>query len=695
VSFTRIFYDSYKNRLYCIENIDGKRRKLDFHPKFEYYVADKNSNSGMKDIHGNPVSPQSSDKRAGMKLMSESLKTYETDIPEDVKFLQNRYKGQDIRPDLNNFQICTIDIEVESKYEFPKPDEAKFPINLISVHYSKEDTIYTFGTKEYTGDSPLVKNYHYCPDEKTMMERFIKHFRKKNVDILTGWNIMGFDVPYIVNRCTNLGITLSLSPINIYRDRKNAGYHIEGGGKTIAGISVLDGLELYKNFVYTKRERYSLQFIGKIECGEGKKDLDGSVNDEWERNWNNFVEYNVQDVILCLKIEEEKKHIPLAINFCYQALIPFERIFSSISLITGYMMKYMHEKNIVFPDRPYAKKEGKFPGAYVMAKPGFYKWLMSFDIASMYPHMIMQYNISPETIVMNPEDPQNYIKTPLSEYKTWETSDEGEFNIGGIYYRKDKVGILAQIVSDIYQDRKRFKAKEMIADNIEKGYDISEFNKDLVEEVKTEGESSKYYGSQQLIRKILINSIYGVLGNEYFNFFNINNAIAVTLSGQELIKYLSRTLNEYMKCMWHKIAPSIFPDFKGEWKPLKKDVVVLIDTDSVDGNTFIETNFGKMKIEKLFNKCNEVKEYSNGKFIGKFENNILSNSMNLETNKTEFKKINYVMKHKVKKKMYKIKYKEKEIILTEDHSLMVQRNQKIIEISPKDLQKNDKIIIMI
>lgn len=579
MSFTRIFYDGYKNRLYCIDNIDGKRNKIDFHPEFEYYIPDKTGQSEIKDIYGNSVILQKSETRQGMKSVAEAVQTCETDISEDIKFLQKRYKGQKLKANLSNFQICTIDIEVESEKEFPKPEEAKYPINLISVHYSKEDKIYTFGLRPYTSDSPLIKNYHYCPDEKTLIERFIKHFRKKMVDILTGWNIMGFDVPYIINRCKRLKIEESLSPINLYRERKTGGYHIDGGGFIIAGISILDGLELYKNFVYTKRERYSLQFIGMLEVGEGKKDLEGTVNTAWKTDWNSFVEYNVQDVNLTRKIEEKKKHIKLTINFCYQALIPFDRIFSTISIVTGYMLKYLHERNIVIPDKIQSEKNKKFPGAYVMAKPGYYNYVVSFDVASMYPHMLMMYNISPETLILNPDNPENYFSCPVSKQKTWETTD-GPFDCGGIYYRKDKKGIMAEIVSDIYQDRKKLKKKGFIADAIEKGRPIDSYDQKLVEQVKEEGETSEYYDSQQLIRKILINSIYGVLGNPFFIFYDINNAIAVTLGGQDLIRYLSDTLNSYMKKNWHNLGPKLYPDFKGEWKPLTEDVVILLDTDS-------------------------------------------------------------------------------------------------------------------
>jgi len=579
MSFTRIYYDAYKNRLYCSETVNGKRKKIDYHPQFEYYVPDTEGDSTLKDIYGAPVTLQVSETRKDMRAVAECVQTCETDISEDVKFLQKRYKGMQLKADMANFQVATIDIEVAGEREFPKPEDAKYPINLISIHYSKEDTVYTFGTQPYTGDSELVKNYHYCADEAMMIERFIKHFRKKGVDILTGWNVMGFDVPYIINRCKNLGIEVSMSPINMYRERKTGGYHIEGGGYTIAGISILDGLELYKNFVYVKRERYSLQFIGQLEVGEGKKDLEGTVNDEWKNNWNNFVEYNVQDVLLTKKIEDKKKLIKLTIDFCYQALIPFDRIFSSITLVTGYMLKYLHDRNIVFPDRVHQTKDKKFPGAYVMAKPGYYNYVVSFDVASMYPHMLMMYNISPETLVMNPESTEGLYSCPISQWKTWETV-EGPYECGGVYYRKDKRGVMAELVSTIYQDRKVFKEKGFIADTMAKKGVLDDFSKELIEAVKEEGEPADYYDSQQMIRKILINSMYGVLGNEYFNFYNVSNAIAVTLSGQDLIRYLSNTLNSYMKKNWHTLGPKLFPEYKGEWKPLEKDVVILVDTDS-------------------------------------------------------------------------------------------------------------------
>lgn len=583
--FKKIYYEASNNKIYhWYYDDEGKNYKEEFHPDIEYYVIDKSGKSNIKDIYGNPVILQKSKSISEMKNVSSTIKTYETDISEDIKFLHKFYKGKTLKVDLNQFNICTIDIEVESEGEFPEPNEVKHPINLISIHSSKTDQIYTFGIREYTGNSPEIKNYYYYAEEKTMLENFIEFFRKQKFDIITGWFCRFFDIPYLINRCNKLKITSSLSPIGIYKENKLSGYHVERGGYIIAGLSILDGMDLYKNFVYDKKISYSLGAIGLEEVGEGKLEFEGTINTLWKTDWNKYVEYNVQDVNLTRKIEKKKKHIELAINFCYQALIPFDNIFSSISLITGYIMKYLHERNMVYPDRDKNQvKIDKFPGAFVMAKTGYFEKVINFDVKSMYPHILMQFNISPETLVLNPTDDEkkNLYKTPLSEFKTWETS-KGNFSIGGIYYKKNK-GILPDIVEKIFKERVQLEIKKEIAEKIKKGVKIEQlynkFNKVLVDEVISENLDAEYYDSQQKIRKILINSIYGVLGNPFFNLFNINNAIAITLGGQNLIKYLSNCINKYIKDNWHIIAKKLYPEIK-EVKRIENDLVILIDTDS-------------------------------------------------------------------------------------------------------------------
>lgn len=580
------------NRIHLWETAeDGKTIKVSFNPDIEYYIPDKDGESDKKDIWGNAVKLQVSNSRKDMKEFVEysNVPTCETSLAEDVKFLQKRYSGQTLIPDMDNFQIATIDIEVEIDRNFPDADKAEKPINLISVHYSKTDEIFTFGIEEYTGDDKSITNYHYCATEEILLMRFIEHFRKKRVDIITGWYVKLFDIPYIINRCNKLNIEINMSPLNICspkRFRDDFGNVVDA--YQIAGISILDGLELYKKFTYKKKVSYSLNYIGIEEVGEGKLELEGQINNIYKEDWNKFVEYNIQDVKVVKKINNKMKFIELTISLCYQALIPFENVFSSISLITGYFVNYLHKKNIVFPDPPRDKIKEEFPGAYVMAKQGMYEHVISFDVESMYPHMIMMYNISPETLILNPINTEGLIKTPASERYTCSTPS-GKCSVDGIYYEKDKKGVLSEIVEVIFNNRKRFKKKMQIAEGIEENLSKEEIIKnlnmsssvmnELYDEIKNEGYDSKYYDSQQHIRKILINSMYGVLANKYFSFYNIKNAMAITIGGRHLIKFLSNNLNTYLKNYWHTVAVKYFPNSKNV-PQLNNDVVILIDTDS-------------------------------------------------------------------------------------------------------------------
>lgn len=594
MGFRRIYYNNYSNTIHLWETMNGKSKKISVTPDIEYYVPDKTGMSDKKDIWGNPVKLQKSKTRKDMKNFVEfsKVKTCEASLSEDMKFLQKRYLGVNMPVDMDDFQIATIDIELKSGKTFPQniADIVPYEINLISIHYSKTNEVITYGTEEYTGDSGLVKEYHYLPDEKAMLEKFIVDFRKKRVDIITGWNVKLFDIPYFINRCKKLEIELCLSPLNIYEDIKVKNFDNTMNAYSIAGISILDGLESYKKFTYKKLSSYKLNNVGMEEVNEGKLEFEGEINQIYIDDWNTFVEYNIQDVLLTKAIEDKKQFIPLIISFCYEALIPFERVYSTISLVTGYFVHYLHRKNIMFPDPPDSHKE-LYPGAYVYATPGLFQYLMSYDVESEYPHMIMMYNISPETLVYNPENPEGLIKTPASDLYECETP-QGHFQISGIYYRKDKKGILPEIVENIFNERKYFKQKSKVADGLENKQNIREISKntflpvELVErlagEVHNEGHSATYYDSQQLIRKILINSMYGVLGNPHFAFYNAKNASAITIGGRHLIKYLSDEINLYMKTRWHLEAHKYLPEIcKGKTLPqIQDDVVVIVDTDS-------------------------------------------------------------------------------------------------------------------
>ena len=569
--FKNIYYDYKTNKIHLTEVWNGKSVRLVEDFKFSYYVEDNTGQSDIHDVYGKSVKPQVSETREDMQSLKKSgFYLCESDIAPDVKFLQERYAGVKMDSDIDNFNICYIDIELASKEGRWQPEFAEAPINLITVKSSTLGKSFTFGTTEFTKTgSKYVENYAYIPDEVDMLKSFVKWFRKQKFDIVTGWNVKKFDIYYIINRIKIIegeGLENKLSPIN------KVTYNKRWDEYNIPGIAIIDYMELYKNFTFVNLPSYSLNAVAKHELGDQKIDLDGQINTIYETNWNKFAEYNVQDVLLVEQLEQEKKFLELTISLCYQALIPLEKVFSSIAVHEGYIMNYLHQNKMVMSDRKkdhidwwkdgeyynvkgYLQntrwedneksfKKGFVKGGHVEANPGFYECNLSYDVESFYPHEIMKNNISPDTKVILPEDRADLI----------------ESSINGVFYRKDKKGILPVITQKIFSERKEFKQK------------MFEANKegDKVKE--------KFYDSQQHIRKILINSMYGVLANEGFHYYDVDNARAITRGARVLIRHLSDTVNDYFKNYWHKVAHKYLDtDCK---EPILKDVVCVIDTDS-------------------------------------------------------------------------------------------------------------------
>ena len=555
--YKRIYHDMQRGKIHIWKSIDGRtKHEVVDHP-IEYYVPDDGRTSKITDIFGNHVKKMISDDFFRMKeIRNSGLKLCESDIGEPTKYLQKHYAGKDLKPDMSQWMICDIDIEIASGNEFPEEDEAKYPINLITVHSSKTKQYYTFGANPYTGNSPNVKNYMHIADEKEMLIKFMTFFKHCNFDIVTGWNVW-FDIKYITNRLKNLGIDVSFSPINsVYVDLH--------GNMSIAGLIILDYMMLYKEIDRTPQESYSLNSVALDELGEGKLELEGHINDAYKTNWNKFVEYNINDVYLVRKLDEKKKLIELMINFAYQALIPVERATSTIAVITGYILKYLHQHDMVLPDKPRAFKE-EYPGAYNHSVPGVYKNCISFDVESMYPHVLMGFNVSPETLVTEFDPTLDLIPTPVD----------------GIYYRRDKKGVLPIITEMVFKERKIFKTKEKILNAFEQGMnydDIAKTFKITVEDatkritdMKAEGGTVSYYHMQQGFRKVIANSMYGVMGNPYFHLYSRDNAMTVTSGGKDLIKYLSSQINSYFLEKFHL-------EFKTQ--KINNEVVILVDTDS-------------------------------------------------------------------------------------------------------------------
>ena len=456
--------------------------------------------------------------------------------------------------DISQMRIYALDIEVQCENGFPNVEEAAEEMLSITIKDMVSKKFYIWAVRDFE-----TEHEHYVFDsEKDMLKSFLEWWVHHTPDILTGWNVNLYDVPYIarrLNRILGEKWMRSLSPWNranereIYvQGRKNYAYDV-------SGINILDYLDLYRKFTYSNQESYRLDHIAFVELGQRKLDHSEYENfkDFYTSDWQKFIEYNIQDVELIDRLEDKMKLLELAITMSYDAKVNFEDVYSQVRMWDTMIYNYLADKNIVPPPRKGARKDEKYAGAYVKEPvPGKYDWVVSFDLNSLYPHLIMQYNISPETL-WETRHPSANVDKLLNQ----EIDLSGDFAVcaNGAQYRKDKKGFLPEMMEKIYTERVVYK-KRMI--QAKKDYEKSP-SKQLEKDISK-------FNNIQMARKIQLNSAYGAVGNQYFRYYNLLNAEAITLSGQVSIRWIENKMNQKM----NKIL-----------KTEDVDYVIASDTDSI------------------------------------------------------------------------------------------------------------------
>ncbi len=455
---------------------------------------------------------------------------------------------------IDQMKIYALDIEVQCENGFPDVEAAAEEMLSITIKDMVTKKFYIWAVREFE-----TEHEHYIYDsERDMLKGFLEWWVHNTPDILTGWNVNLYDVPYIarrLNRILGEKWMRSLSPWNranereIYvQGRKNYAYDV-------SGINILDYLDLYRKFTYSNQESYRLDHIAFVELGQRKLDHSEYENfrDFYTRDWQKFIEYNIQDVELIDRLEDKMKLLELAITMSYDAKVNFEDVYSQVRMWDTMIFNYLADKNIVPPHRKGAKKDEKYAGAYVKEPvPGKYDWVVSFDLNSLYPHLIMQYNISPETL-WETRHPSANVEKLLNQ----EVDLSGDFAVcaNGAQYRKDIKGFLPEMMEKIYTERVIYK-KRMI--QAKKDYE-KEPTKQLEKDISK-------FNNIQMARKIQLNSAYGAVGNQYFRYYNLLNAEAITLSGQVSIRWIENKMNQKM----NKIL-----------KTEDVDYVIASDTDSI------------------------------------------------------------------------------------------------------------------
>ena len=574
----------YYTNLFCYGNsimyrgIDNGRRvkkRISYSPVL---FLPTNKNTEWSGLHGEKLEPKKfetiRDARDFIKKYDEvqNFKVYGNSSFE-YAFIADTQRGM-IDWSIDDINIAIIDIEVGSENGFPNPDEASEPITAIAIRRLNGDTK-VYGCGEYNNTHENVE-YIHCRDEYTLCRNFITDWEVNCPDVITGWNTKFFDIPYLYNRFNRIlgeEMTKKLSPWGILSARTKV---LRGRQQTfydISGIASLDYIELYKWYAPggKSQESYRLDNIANVELGESKISYDefDNLHQLYKLNYQKFIDYNIKDVELIVKLESKLKLLELALTLAYDTKCNYEDVFAQTRMWDSLIYSYLFEKKIVVPPKIIKEKTEAFEGAYVKEpQVGKHDWVASFDLNSLYPHLLIQYNISPETIV-EPQDYTPEMREVIAQGVTVEKLLDRKVNLSrisnvtitpnGQFFRTDKRGFIPTMMEEMYEDRKKFK-KLMIKSQQDYQVETDSTKKKELENLIAR------YNNLQLAKKVSLNSAYGAMGSQYFRFYDLRMALGVTSAGQLSIRWIEAKINLYM----NKIL-----------KTENIDYVIASDTDSI------------------------------------------------------------------------------------------------------------------
>ena len=475
------------------------------------------------------------------------------------QYISEKYPEDHIEFDLKKMKLVTIDIEVASERGFPTVANCDEEMLCITLQNYSNKRIITFGQGSFNNNDPEVL-YVECKDEYDLLNRFLDYWQTNTPEVITGWNCTLYDIPYVAKRIGKIlgeKAVKRLSPWGLVTNEEINVNHRPHVVYDIGGITVLDYLDLYKKFTYKAQESYRLDYIGEVELG--KKKLDHSEFDTFKefytKNWQKFVEYNIQDVRLVDALEEKMKLVELAVTMAFDAKVNFNDVFYQVRMWDMIIYNELKKKNIVIPPKKDENKNEKYAGAYVKEPtPGVYDWVVSFDLNSLYPHLIMQYNISPETL-LDEKFPGVNVDKLLKKEVDLSSLEDVTVCPNGAQFTTKKRGFLPVLMERIYNERVIFKKKMLEA---KKEYEKKK-TKALEREIAR-------CNNIQMAKKIQLNSAYGAIGNNYFRYYKLDNAEAITLGGQFSIRWIEAKMNSYINNVL---------------KTNNVDYVVASDTDSI------------------------------------------------------------------------------------------------------------------
>ena len=529
------------------------------------------------------------------------------------QFLIDEFSSEIDNPDFvkHPLKIFYLDIETYSPDEFPEPSLAKAPVNMITIYDNLSEKFHSFGLGEYDSHDNII--YHNCKTEIVLLERFLDFFQKDYPDIVTTWNGEVFDIPYLVNRIGRVLGDDQAKKLSPYNNIISKEIFTKFGKKAekfyIEGIANLDYMNVYKKFCPVQRESYSLGSITSLELGESKIEYEESnLSSLADKNWKQFVDYNIQDVNLLVKLEEKLHYLNIIRSLSHVGLTNLETAMSTISIVAGAVAIQAKKNKKIIPTFPHKEDDGvTIEGAFVSEpQRGFHDAVISFDANSLYPNLIRTCNMSPETKVGNLEKLDDKTILHHVNGKKYTLTDEK------LKVLMEKENLAVTKIGTLFSQKETGLVPQIIEENYKKRVDIKKELKKIKKELVNSEKNSKDYKQQktresilnnkQYALKILMNSIYGAFANNFFFLRDRDVARSITITGQSVIKKGSQIIEEFFvkngieKESLEKNSPMVYGDTdschvsvqrlleKNNIKLLKKDKTLNSDAEKVIDN---------------------------------------------------------------------------------------------------------------
>lgn len=596
--YRNIYYDNNNECVHLFTwNSKGERVKVICGYSPYLYIESQNGCDGKSIFNSSLKKVKFNNQRARNKFVEETpIERLFYNLGTDQQFLLDNFRNDVDKPEYGKqpLKIFYIDIETYSDGTgFSKASDADDPINLITIYDSLSEKFYTFGCKTY---ATLEENVRYtkCTSEKDLLIQFMKFWKKDYPDVVTGWNIDNYDIPYIINRIAKVWEDESkpreLSPVGRIQFREKVSVNKLGQAIDrwyIHGISILDYMEVYQTFSMGDRESYGLNYIGEYELGEGKVAVGSySLSRLADEDWMKFVDYNIQDVRILIKLEEKLKYLKLIRNLSYRGFVPFTKALAKVSVITGAVAHQAMRDGYIIPTFKDKREKKSFAGGYVYEPvPGLYDDLVTYDANSLYPNTIITLNISPETKIgkiTKFEDDKfevtfsnhKSMTFTVDNFKKFVADQQLSITKANILYTQKVKGVVPKLIDKLYSERIAAKNKMLEAEK-----KLAKTSDEKQARILEEEVNDNY--TLQNVYKTLLNSIYGVFSNIYSPLFDIEHAESVTLTGQAVVKTGAKLVHEY----------ATSKGFDGNLH----DICVYSDTDSV-----------YFSFNKLFSKNNII-----------------------------------------------------------------------------------------